>query len=175
MPTLAFDPTEHGPVLAGWLSVDRRRPLDRGTPSEPAEPFSVARAFEGLEVRDRAAAEACLAGLWLLHDQLDRSHAISQQIETPLGSLWHAVMHRREGDYSNAKYWLARGASLTKIEAQLAARLGRPWEARGFVDRVQAAVERGVEVERCLDEQQAEWETLFRHSFRQALGGDPNN
>ena len=39
------------------------------------------------------------------------SHTISQSIETPSGNYWHAIMHRREGDYSNAKYWFRRGFS----------------------------------------------------------------
>ncbi len=59
-------------------------------------------------VRDVEAADAMLAGLWLWHDALDRSHAISQAIASETGSFWHAIMHRREGDFSNAKYWYAR-------------------------------------------------------------------
>src|SRR4051794_25421628 len=53
-------------------------------------------------------ARAMLAGLWLYHDFLDESHRISQDLHSPTGSFWHAVMHRREGDFSNAKYWYAR-------------------------------------------------------------------
>ncbi len=59
-------------------------------------------------VRDRQMAEACLAGLWLLHDFLDESHTISQSIDTLEGSYWHGIMHRREPDYENAKYWFRR-------------------------------------------------------------------
>ena len=53
-------------------------------------------------------AACCIAGVWLLHDFLDESHTISQGIDTPSGSFWHAIMHRREGDFSNAKYWFRR-------------------------------------------------------------------
>src|SRR4051794_38514633 len=56
--------------------------------------------------RDDAA--AALAGLWLWHDFLDESHTISQGIQSDTGSFWHAIMHRREGDFSNSKYWYAR-------------------------------------------------------------------
>ena len=49
-----------------------------------------------------------LAGLWLLHNFLDESHKLSQDIETPTGSYWHGLMHRREPDYGNAKYWFRR-------------------------------------------------------------------
>jgi hypothetical protein len=48
------------------------------------------------------------AGLWLLAGELDRSHEISQGIDSPLGAYWHGIMHRREGDYGNAKYWFKR-------------------------------------------------------------------
>jgi hypothetical protein len=43
---------------------------------------------------------------------LDRSHALAQSIEgkgrNRAGDYWHAITHRREPDYSNAKYWFRR-------------------------------------------------------------------
>lgn len=48
------------------------------------------------------------SGLWLLAGDLDRSHRISQDDSSPEGSFWHGIMHRREGDFSNAKYWFRR-------------------------------------------------------------------
>jgi hypothetical protein len=52
--------------------------------------------------------EICRAGLLLWNDDLDRAHPIVQDIETSTGSFWHAIIHRREGDFSNARYWWAR-------------------------------------------------------------------
>jgi hypothetical protein len=55
---------------------------------------------------------ALRAGLFQWHDFLDESHELSQSIEgqgeNQLGDYWHAIMHRREPDYSNAKYWFRR-------------------------------------------------------------------
>src|SRR3954447_7892804 len=53
-------------------------------------------------------ARAMLSGLWLYFDWLDESHRISQDLPSATGSFWHAIMHRREGDFSNSKYWYAR-------------------------------------------------------------------
>jgi hypothetical protein len=58
-------------------------------------------------------AQACLhAGLWLLADDLPQAHAICQDIPTSYGSAWHAHLHRREADFSNAKYWWRRASGL---------------------------------------------------------------
>ncbi len=49
------------------------------------------------------------AGLLLIHDFLEESHQLSQSIEGKVnGDYWHAIMHRREPDYSNSKYWFRR-------------------------------------------------------------------
>ena len=64
----------------------------------------------------------CLVGaLWLWHDDLETSHGIFQDADTPTGSLWHAILHRREGDFGNAKYWYSRAGrhpALAVIAAQ---------------------------------------------------------
>lgn len=68
-------------------------------------------------VSDADEAGCLLAGLWLWQDYLDESHEICQGIETPSGSWWHAILHRREGDFSNAKYWYARVGTHPAMQA----------------------------------------------------------
>ncbi len=57
-------------------------------------------------------AEAVAAGLLQMHDFLEESHVCSQRIEgrgtDRSGDYWHGIMHRREPDYGNAKYWFRR-------------------------------------------------------------------
>ena len=70
--------------------------------------LTVEKLFVGQKIVNQDAARCCLSGLWLLHDFLDESHTLSQEIETTDGAYWHAIMHRREPDYGNAKYWFRR-------------------------------------------------------------------
>ena len=64
------------------------------------------------EIASTADSHAITAGLLQIHDYLDESHRVSQSIEGEglhaAGDYWHAIMHRREPDYSNAKYWFRR-------------------------------------------------------------------
>jgi hypothetical protein len=52
------------------------------------------------------------AGLLLIHDYLEPSHQYSQSIEGEgsdvNGDYWHGIMHRREPDFGNSKYWFRR-------------------------------------------------------------------
>ena len=59
----------------------------------------------GMEENTRRLLQSA-ALLW--HDDLDGSHKISQGIQTTDGSFLHGIMHRREPDNSNAKYWFRR-------------------------------------------------------------------
>ena len=138
-------------------------------------------------------AAAALAGLWLWHDALDECHKIVQDIASPTGSMWHAIMHRREGDFSNSKYWYARcethhvnkllGAVASSIVGQmhgdgdLARVLSGGWNPRGFVDLVESVYNKPGDPRYpiAVKLQRAEWEALFDYCAREAVEADRNN
>jgi len=86
----------------------------------PGADCSLAELVPGIEAEIMAAFPAgsphargvLLAALWLRAGDLDTGHRICQDIPTPQGSAWHAVMHRREGDFWNSKYWWRQARSL---------------------------------------------------------------
>src|SRR5690606_25308131 len=128
--------------------------------------------------RDREMARACLAGLWLYHDFLDESHRISQDLPGETGSYWHGIMHRREPDADNAKYWFRRVGrhpvfpALRDAAAELARTSPAPdasflwrqaeWDPAGFVNLCERARGSGSDLEAlCRQVQLREWELLF--------------
>jgi hypothetical protein len=51
-------------------------------------------------------------GLLYALDAIDEAHKIFQDSPGDLGSYWHGMMHRREGDFDNARYWFRRAGRL---------------------------------------------------------------
>src|SRR5262245_24905061 len=102
-----FDPHSYGTTLSPLLAAEPLCPLGPGRPDESKRPLlsqlEPDKFFPGRQPADRDMARCCLAGLWLLYDFLDESHAISQEIDSSSGSYWHGIMHRREPDFTNAK------------------------------------------------------------------------
>jgi hypothetical protein len=148
--------------------------------------------FLGQKIVDEDAARCCLAALWLLHDFLDESHAISQEIETADGSYWHGIMHRREPDYSNAKYWFRQvgphpifeplaNAARTQVESEKD-KLSPPtqfllnpttWDPYHFIDLCEALAGRPVDDSAVLLARRiarTEWNLLFEHCHSAAMG-----
>lgn len=166
------------PMIVTLLGVTHPIALGRGSPCESAgeilRRLDEQSLFAPSPVRNFEMARACLAGFWLRFDYLDESHRISQELHGPEGSFWHAIMHRREGDFGNSKYWWRRVGVHPVFEplGEEAGRLGvfpsTEWDPYRFVDMVEAAGPEETEVLQQL--QDREWTLLFNHCRRRALG-----
>ena len=108
---------EYSLTIAGIVQkLETRDPLPPLAPREEwdselthqIQDLSLETLFDGQSVKDSMMGDALQSGLLLWNDALDASHTISQGIESRTGSYWHGIMHRREPDYSNAKYWFER-------------------------------------------------------------------
>jgi len=183
-----FEPANYGPLVANLLSEDRRCEVGPGRPNKAALPLLEKLSAESIfeSVSDPDMADCCVAGLWLWHDFLDRSHDYSQQIGSPSGSYWHAIMHRREPDYSNSKYWYRRVghhpifeplqeqivelADQMENEPLVAEMVGNDtFDGFAFVDLC-AEVGRGkAELEDfCREVTRREWQLLFDYCYARA-------
>ena len=183
-----FDPASYAAPVKALLEERRLMPLDQGVPNRAAfgqlSGLDEARLFDGQAVRHRELARACLAGLWLYHDFLDEAHRISQSLHGRDGSYWHGIMHRREGDFANAKYWFRRTGPHPIHEAlSLSARaLARDtgahatlyrsqssWDPAAFVDLCAGACagQNGA-ADLCRKIQEREWQLLFDYCYRRA-------
>lgn len=105
------------------------------------------------------ASPALEAGLWLYIDDLDRSHAVSQQLHDRTGSWWHAIMHRREGDYMNSQYWYRKAAGHPAM-----ALLGE-FDGSAFAAAVSEGRRRNPAA--LVATQRTEWQTLFSWCARE--------
>ena len=177
--------SSYPPSIARLIERRPSMPLDAGTPdpavAEQLDSALLERLFGKEIIRDRTAARLCLAGLWLLYDHLDECHSIAQSIETPDGSYWHAIMHRREGDFSNSKYWYRRvgdHAIFPDLAANVRSLVAHPdelklstnlWDPFAFVDLCEEAIRRRHDA-LCRQIQMIEWKALFDHCYRKAVG-----
>ncbi|TJY40993.1 hypothetical protein E5161_14870 [Cohnella pontilimi] len=98
------------------------------------------RAISVLELADGRpdglpSAQAWKAAVHLWNDGLDSAHDLVQDLETPTGALLHGIMHRRERDYSNAKYWFRRAGDhpvYHLLQGRVSERMERMREADGL-------------------------------------------
>lgn len=192
MPTLPRSEfQQYGPVLGPLLAEPRHLPLNIGRPNESVrrqlEAMSVETAFAHVRIADPAMAKLALAAVWLYHDYFEESHTIAQDVPSATGSYWHAIQHRREPDYANAKYWFRRVGRHAvyeplRLDAAEAAResddpAGRflreqsQWDPDRFVDFVEQVVGTGGPSEMLGEQvQRIEWWLLFDHTYRRGAG-----
>ena len=102
-------------------------------------------------LRDRPgkSAEVLKAGLLLLHGDLDGAHALAQKYEGDRDAdVWHALVHRLEGDYGNSGYWWRRAGDHPAFETIAEAAGVETWDPAAFTDRYRRAEVGGDEQER---------------------------
>jgi len=148
----------------------RRLPLTQGPCRDP-------------ELRTRALAarfdhcaspEGARAGLLLYAGAWSDAHSVAQDLHTPEGSYWHAILHRQEPDAWNSGYWFAkvgRHAIFEDLREQAIAlgyAAGKTWEPKRFIDFCEEArAKPGSAMERlAIEVQYAEWQTLFDYCAR---------
>lgn len=155
------------------------RPHVESVPSLTAKLHEV-RSEHGLE---QTTHDLILALVLLWHDHLHAAHAIVQEIPNAEGSWIHGILHRREPDYWNAKYWFRRvgehpafGGLARILHDQLGQGKGPAplpawlssdrWDALAFVDLCQTCADL-AEAEPthrlAVRMQAAEWHVLLRH------------
>lgn len=113
----------------------------------------------------------CVAGMWLYHDQLDEAHTVAQSLDTPEGSFWHGILHRREPDAANAAYWMRRVGKhpvfpgLRDAVSALGGsfRVGTEWDALAWIDFWESTRKRPGSPDHtlALEIQRLEWQALF--------------
>lgn len=106
-----------------------------------------------------------VSGLWLVAGDIDRSHTISQDLRSAEGSFLHGIMHRREGDFGNAKYWFRRVGSHPVIDFlanQVDLRYGDRYAFIDLCEKVPIGDD-GAAATACLEIQWLEWQALMAH------------
>ncbi len=136
----------------------------------------------GGRASDPEAAACVRSGLLLMANDLDVSHTVSQAISTADGSFWHGIMHRREPDFGNSKYWFRKVGSHPAFPrladhagtgtAADEITTGGGWDAFRFVDLVEACERRQRPELRdeLIELQELEMHMLLEYVYRKAIG-----
>jgi hypothetical protein len=112
-------------------------------------------------------------------DEIDAAHRIFQEVSSAEGSYWHGMMHRREGDFDNARYWFRRAGRLPVFsELHAAAHLISPsmakqdsWDAYLFTGLCEQARFGAQElVSECQQLQRVEFFGMFDRAWTKATG-----
>jgi hypothetical protein len=116
-----------------------------------------------------------LSGLFLRLDNWEKSHQLSQELDTAEGTYWHGIAHRLEPDYGNAGYWFRRvgqhaifpqlhaAASSILTGQRIKWQLSERWDPFLFLRWCEEANEGGKQEELAAASaiQNVEWELLF--------------
>ena len=99
-------------------------------------------------------------GLLYASNILGKAHEIFQEAHSSEGSYWHGMLHRREGDFSNALYWIRRAGRIPALAEMT------DFSPSAFVSDCSAAAARGAEPPHLLELQRREWTAMMVWSWR---------
>jgi hypothetical protein len=160
--------------------------LSRLRPTEPGSPDALRRIRNadeqeltgGVVLADATYPRLIRAGLLYAYDGIDESHRIVQEIATEYASYWHGMLHRREGDFENSRYWFRRTGRLGVFGemharvAEVSPLMGRQsdWDPYVFVGQCEQARFGGdVNQKELVALQRIEFEVMFDYLWRDAF------
>jgi hypothetical protein len=161
--------------------------LLRLRPTEPGSPEAVRRIREaeeteltgGAVLADAAYPRLIRAGLLYAYDAIDESHRIVQELAGAHASYWHGMLHRREGDFENARYWFRRTGRLKVVFPEMQARAAEvsplmarqmDWDPYVLVGQCEQARFGGdVNQKELVALQRIEFEVMFDYLWRDAF------
>jgi hypothetical protein len=89
-------------------------------------------------------APAWKAALHLWNDDLVAAHELVQELHSATGSVLYGIVHRREGDYDNARYWFVRSGdhpAYHGLQARASALLESEHVASGLIGQALYAMQ----------------------------------
>lgn len=158
---------------------------------QPSEAFDVpflqrlraandATILAGKPLRDAQMFALVRGGLLYAVDAIDEAHVVFQNVPGDFGAYWHGMVHRREGDFDNARYWFRRAgalpvfATLHRAASGVSADMARQgqWDPYLFTGQCEQCRFGASEIEKELSAlQRIEFDALFDYCWREAISG----
>lgn len=170
---MTFDAALYDPEVAAILALDGagHRPMALAEPKcTSGKALAALRSVKPRQLFPHSRApEAAFAGLQLYFGCWEEAHETAQNIQTPDGSYWHAIVHRQEPDAWNSDYWFRQVGrhpifpALRDAAAAFGIEFGTEWRPGAFIELCeQARSAPGSEMEHQAQAVQlAEWQLLF--------------
>jgi hypothetical protein len=133
----------------------------------------------GAQAIIRAPAFALVRGALLYAlDAIHEAHVYFQEGTGDLAAYWHGTMHRREGDFDNARYWFRRAGTQPffgvahSAAAAHSADMARQssWDPYLFTGQCEQAKFGAENTAELLALQRVEFDAAFDYTWRQAVG-----